>query len=416
MQLYILASRHTKILLKIENVVLLVTIALYAIFVLLCYPQYLSTIVPMTHAFYYTGCGDAWFDVLFEPVVVYCYFISILCFSFTKNPAQQGLCLILLLAMWGYLLSYFMQQTNWVYHYLPAFSIAILLLFYLTYLLWCKCIKNCRYLSASLLTFFSIFLPTYYFYDNGSYGMQYKLSKSELISTIKQIVKDKSVYYLTATPAEFFPMLMYANVNYSSRFFHLLWVPGIANFPNQPLTPEQASIEKRFIEMLTDDIAVKKPDIIFVDVKDKKPFISSLNFDFLNYLFKDEKFKAAWQSYHYLTIIQKSWIQQFKSTNTDLYVFRSKQLAPLSQMTKASIILTTDQDPMTAYYVIHKKFLKLDNQYLIQKIYLSTNEMRWAKAQQGKINVDSQNRGIIDHILALCGDQSYKFKVYVRNA
>lgn len=117
--------------LRVETLIVMSFVLVYVLSILLFYPEYVFLVVPKVSQFYYAGLGAPFGTLLFNSIVVFCCFPFLFFFLFKNKNQQVIFSSVLLVALSSFLVTYFIQGTEWYYHLLPAYSLAVLLLIYL---------------------------------------------------------------------------------------------------------------------------------------------------------------------------------------------------------------------------------------------------------------------------------------------
>lgn len=114
--------------LRPEVIAMLIVLLVHMIVAIVFYPDYISIVAPYMLRNYYNSIGSSWHDLLSNNLAIFGYCAVL--FYFVQYPVKtyKALCIILLLALLGSLLSYFSQRTTFYYHLLPVFSLSLLLI------------------------------------------------------------------------------------------------------------------------------------------------------------------------------------------------------------------------------------------------------------------------------------------------
>jgi hypothetical protein len=143
-----------------------------------------------------------------------------------------------------------------------------------------------------------------------------KSNKYEFIKFVNYIntnIPKKSYYFISTT----IPNFLEINANNASRFSFYWLLPGLVKQTYQlkdHQTYEQYKKDKKFfIDMVAEDLAIKKPEWVFVDKSEYKSYlfwrtvnsIIPIPFEYLIYFNDNEKFKDVWKNYRYLTNIKQ---------------------------------------------------------------------------------------------------------------
>lgn len=403
---------------RVETGIILGIITIHAAVIFFFYPDYLSIIIPYVMRNYYYGIGQSWHDVACYPIAIFCC-IAILFYAVrVKNSPYGILNTILLIALIGFLFSYFLQRTIYYYHIVPAFSLAILLcvllfslfvsksritkieyffvmllgiiiiafLLYFATPIWATIVfypimffcyfsvllafifgiiggdKSvfkifgmvsfiimvgflCSYLAqhtlfypyrfiitaVSMVIVFCLFAaridkrvshhiftailgmlifayPVYAINNIYSQRVVYKANIAKLIEFLHVNAWHRPVAFFDTTTIHAFPGIDYAENVLGQRYDCLWMVAGLVNqvrLPNYSSYSQYAKDKNFLIDMITEDLDTHKPDLVFIDVKTPKAYITNLSFDYLTYFSENQKFRDAWKSYRYLTTISE---------------------------------------------------------------------------------------------------------------
>jgi hypothetical protein len=385
--------------LRPETMSLLFILMLYGLSIFLFHRDYLYLVAPEAYRFYYTTVKLNWRELLFHPGIFFCFWVILLYFCI----AQKKLSRVLFCGLLGFLLAYFIQKTNWSYHYLPALSFATLLAILEIYFFATNHHHTFKEkLFVALLSSILCFLLITESIHSIREGLSYKKSHTPLISFMKNHLQNKSSSIFSTSVRDIFPAISYANVDFVSRFAGLGWIPFVIK--------QDPTNKNFFINMITDDLNQKKPDYVFVDIQDYKPYLGYLAFDFISFFSQDVNFKKAWQSYHYLTTIEYSDLSTKKS-HWDLYIPPNHSIVPTENFKNPTVILLGSQKNRIAYFVVKQKLLRAQSIKLFRHLILSDEEISALTNQIGLISKNKLTQQIINKSLNL---PSYKFAIYQR--
>jgi hypothetical protein len=125
---YLIKKRDAFAWSRTEVITIIAVFVVYLIVVFTLHRDYLFTVLPLAGRLYYVGVGQPLEKLASNPAVFTCYIAGLFHLWQYKNPAYASLRTVLFIALSGLLTSYFIQQTVWFSHLLPAFSVAVLLL------------------------------------------------------------------------------------------------------------------------------------------------------------------------------------------------------------------------------------------------------------------------------------------------
>lgn len=301
---------------RTEVLTILCLLVLYAFTVLLYYPDYLFSVVPLAIKYYSAGfympltalLNNA--NIYFMAIIIVWYFSA--CYIDTNF---SNLTTILFFGWIGCFAIYILQHTVWRYHLYPAFAISILLgtLLSLDYF---KRFPKHTFALLGLVCYLMI-IPVMDTVIDYKSALIYKKNTNPLVDFLQHNMYRKSVYFISTNPREVFPAVQYADTPYVSRLLHFFWIPHVVKTHyhlGQAEKPEIYPIEageNQFIRMVAEDINLNKPQYIFIDTKPLKGFLGGLTFEYLPYLLHNTNFKNAWTSYHFETSISHGIFYQY---------------------------------------------------------------------------------------------------------
>ncbi len=343
---------------RIENSIVYSLFIIYLISTFIIYPDYFYKIIPLTEQFYYTGIAGPFFKTLIAAKLLYIYITFLFYLVYRKDYADSTLMKVLLIGMTGYVFSYFSEVVPWDYHLLPAFGFCILLNFMLIFglatqpnpkkfhsifyillafllyrfdvfcfayhpyflfawLIFCvswylgkycfeSLLRTLSAISIGVLILVPAIIPTTLSYD-------FTVDAKNTMKPIKQFLQSyayhKTVYFLTGSLNFEYPTVDYAGAISDSRFPYLLWMTAyLKEYKINPLGTETARLEKLsqyFLTLVGEDIALKKPEFIFLDTSAEKTIVSAhfIPFDYLPFFLKNSAFRSAFKAYHFFGAI-----------------------------------------------------------------------------------------------------------------
>lgn len=316
---FTLQKRQWNASLRIETITIISIWIGYLLSSLWLYPDYFSIVLPLLTQVYHNGYSDdSWITTLFHPSVYFCLITCVLyIFQYNKYP-YKNLNSVLFFAMSGCLLFYIIQRTTYFYHFYPMVALATLLTmltlssFYFQPAMRLK--DGLFILLLGILIYIYEFSGLKYSYD---YGVTYTKNYSHLITYLRQNMQHKSIYVITSSHEQIFPIYQYADVRYFSRMNSvLIMFDGARQIQlikhDNTLSPQQKKNENYFMNIISTEIKNNKPDFIFVDVRKYKPFFLVQSFDYVKYFLKYSSFQAVWKDYSYLTTIEQSPINGYQ--------------------------------------------------------------------------------------------------------
>ena len=170
-----------------------------------------------------------------------------------------------------------------------------------------------------------------------------------------------------------------------------------------------------FIDLMAEDIEIKKPKFVFVDVKEYKTYYLPHRFEYLPYLLKNSHFQEAWKPYHYYTTIKAFAPWPVRENNWDLYLAHSVQQINPKQIDGEAVILTGDGATKTAYYVYNHQLIEKDAVRIHQQVQLTAQENLRLPRQDGKVDGNGKNANLIRQLIKRAIHfPAYQYRIYQR--
>ena len=133
-----------------------------------------------------------------------------------------------------------------------------------------------------------------------------------LIHFLKENSKGKKVYFLTSILSAEYPTVDYAGAIHCSRFPYLMWMPSVLKTLAENRDNHDAkqiyAMNVFFSRLLAEDIAIKKPEFIFVDTShEKRTLVFTVkDFNYIDFFMHLPQFKSVWEHYHFKKTIELS--------------------------------------------------------------------------------------------------------------
>lgn len=327
--------------------------------ILVVYPNYIYFILPLLLKYYYQSNHYSAWDVIMNPLAIFCYFSVLFAMLSNYNNQFAKLNYVLLVVLIGFLICYFAQVSYFYYHLYPALCIALILLvtgisfwtpaklrsiscwqwgggcgLFLAYIYFLQGTAWVVWrVFPELLLVFIFFALLVLFYNTYKYktnnglftlmamvllsmpvfwvGIEAKSSFLKLnfikplIAFMENHTQGKSVYFLTRqtnTPLVATFASHSLAVSSFPNYVHLTAViEKLQNNPNDIVVKKDRDI---FTHMLIRDLLHEKPDFVFIDRQDQRYAASNIAIDYLHYFSYDPVFLNIWQKqYQYVATI-----------------------------------------------------------------------------------------------------------------
>lgn len=298
---------------RTENIAIALLLITYAFIVWTFFPDYIFTIIPYMLHNYYSSLNLPWFVLIFHPLALFCGIPIVFYILLYKSNRYLALSTVLMLALIGLFISYYSQHTVFLYHILPAFLIAFLLLTLLLGIMmtdYCSQLRDYVFTTILVIMLFSLCIPTLSaIYKTGTLYKQNVLAN--LTTFMHSFPAHQSIYVFSVMTNYSAPLMHYIDIKTAGRFDCLWMAAGLTAEVN--LTGENAVRQyiknnrnkQFFINMIVEDLQQQKPDLIFVDTREYNVFLHGIPFhlDYLSYFLENNLFRNEWNHYQYLTTI-----------------------------------------------------------------------------------------------------------------
>ena len=284
----------------------------YLICIKVFYSDYYTVIIPAFFAFS-SGFNVPFHKIFFAfptQIIIVCSFIyTLLCLMRYQKSwiTTLWLCTVL-----SYVI-YVSNKKTWFFHYIPELIFGCLLCSAILghFIFSFKKDKHIKMLficfsllglSTFPLLFINMFMSGYTKYAD------LQDARWQLISYFNQHSKNATIYSFSPSMYPIFLIL-----NYTSLQPLVPW-PGCWQLPmiiqsektHDMQKHQYEKIQKYKSELLSqvaNDINLKKPDYVIVDIEKHNELLGSVNFDFIDFFKENKTFKTAWKHYHLEKII-----------------------------------------------------------------------------------------------------------------
>ncbi len=146
--------------LRIDTVTMALTLIGYLVSVYWLFPDYISTVLPFAWRLYPGGMGEPLFKMIFSYGSVFCFTVMVFSWFMPAIEGDKNISNYLTVILLGFTALFIYQRNFFYYHFLPAFSYALLLIIFNSTLLLTKSSPSQRYLMAKIAgsVLFTIFI------------------------------------------------------------------------------------------------------------------------------------------------------------------------------------------------------------------------------------------------------------------
>jgi hypothetical protein len=279
--------------LRPESLTLCTTVALYTAAIALFAPAYLSHIVPYALEVYEIGFRNPFLLVLPRPETLLLAVLACLYWrqrnSLLPDLTAKGdvLCLsaVTLFAV------YVLQMKGWNYQLYPTTAMLLML----------AGVLLMDSSPASRLTRTMTFAFIVALVSKAAVLSDNDRSLVDQLLPFVRVHAPESIYVFSANVSPAFPMAVYADVQWASRFPSLWLIPGIEQRRRAASSHSDADVLVEIERFATDaviaDLSRGRPGIVFVDVRPWKPWQAATDFNFIARFSADPRFAALWERY-----------------------------------------------------------------------------------------------------------------------
>lgn len=263
--------------------------------------QYLFLYIFMFAFGFYTGffySAVPFSIVLYTPLFfAFLTGISFVFLYLSKLRSFYLACAGLSVLVLSYLFFYMINKTDWNMHQFAATLIFSMLIF-----LFCAKDNKFHLLFFAALSciIFAGPLATLAYH----FSSKYEKNDTQFASFVATHAKHQKIYVFSTFFGDTYPMPYYSQAILASRFAVMWPLPGLLKTPiNQQKESKYLNNKSFFINMITTDLQQRKPDWVFVDMREKKGYLNQ-PFDYISYFSASPEFKKIWSHYQYITTVE----------------------------------------------------------------------------------------------------------------
>lgn len=278
--------------LRAETAALGAVLAAYACSIVLLTPEYVTRVVPYAIEIYNSAYRNDWSFVLARSEMLLVPGAALAHWRVRRRLAgpERALGDVFAAAALALLAIYLIQMKGWNYHIYPATAMLVLL--------------------AGNLALSSRLGPPLRLAGAALVGLL--VAKAALVAENRYPLMDRlmpvietrnagAIYFFSSNTWTGFPMTVYADVEWTSRFPALWPLPGIVNARSGGVPTGDAEalaeIEDFVRRAVIADLEARLPDIVLVDARPEKPWYRAPGFDFIAHFSIDPRFAALWERY-----------------------------------------------------------------------------------------------------------------------
>jgi hypothetical protein len=287
-------TRRIGCLLRPESLALAVAVALYALALLVFTPEYVTRVVPYALEVYNGAYRNSLGVVLTRPETLLAPVAILVHLRARRRPAphQAAMGDVFSLAAATLFAIYVIQMKGWNYHLYPTTAMLVMLAG--TMLGSTSSIaREQRFLALGAAL--ALLVKAAICADN-----RYPLM-DRLLPVVREHAKGGAIYVFSSNTWTGFPLALYADVRWASRFPALWLLPGVEQRRHEAVSEAErallAEIEHFTTEAVIADLSAGRPEVVVVDARPHKPWYGDVDFDFIDHFSGDPRFAALWTAY-----------------------------------------------------------------------------------------------------------------------
>jgi hypothetical protein len=300
-------SRDPRGLFRGETLALAAVVALYLASILIFTPDYVGRVVPFAlevyNAAYRNSLGfvmdrpEAW--LLPGTLIVHGLIRRRQRFALTGD--------VFMVACVGFFLAYLAQMKGWNYHIYPTRAMLVMTLgLMVAGALMDSREANPRPRLPRAITLAAIAVLAGLSLRPLVLSGYYNEYLDRLLPIVRQHAAGKAIYFISSNTWTGFPLVTYADVEWSSRAASLWLLPGFVQARQAgEITPGMRDIERYTIDTVVADLTATPPAVILLDERRDKPWYGGIDFDFIAFFSTDPRFVAIWRNYERVAVVEE---------------------------------------------------------------------------------------------------------------
>jgi hypothetical protein len=276
---------------RIENIALGAVIAIYAGFLLLFEQVYLSQVVPLANAIYWSFNLPL---IAIWPKLIQALVLSVPIAAYAIYQ-RDSLGIVLAAALCGFAASYLIQHKGYDYHLLPVSIISLVLVAHFVTAAPRRLLPIATVALVALIAV-NARPPISWWEFNRPGG-----ARTAEIDRIRQTIATHSTngrFLIVAVhPYPTFPVALYTPARQVSRTNSHWFLPAVAQIRDgRTMHANASAIERHARDFILHDLA-QGPGIILIDTNSRRHTVSPGEFDYLSFFNEDPAFRRAWNAY-----------------------------------------------------------------------------------------------------------------------
>lgn len=291
----VVISQQASSIFRLETITIGIVVAIYGIFVMTFTPEYVSEVVPLARAIYWS------FDLPLTGLVtsISLQILAVLLVAVLSASVDEKLPLVFGVATLGFAVSYLFQQKGYSYHLLPVTagsSIAV------AAMISGSVISKSRRLATMFLLIVMLLNPvllTLSWWRMSGPGGSAAIAQKRMIDVIDRYAGRGGFMVIAVHPRPAFPTALYTTAHHVSRTNSQWFLPAVAQLRNgrSGAVPNAKEIaEREAKEFVLHDLA-QNPSLVILDTDAARHTVGPKEFDILAFYAEDPRFRDVWRHY-----------------------------------------------------------------------------------------------------------------------
>lgn len=306
----LIKKKNIKAAFRLSNIVIFFVFVSYLVSIYIWQKGYFDIILPLVMKYYFPYFPREWAKTIFQENIIFCIAIIVSYFIFYTKDQHQNIGMVLCLGTLGALIAYIVPKQLWYYHFFPAFAFAFLTMMHLLKQLALPVTYKKSDLSfLNLLIFTAMIEIAAFFPINGILSIIFKMqaNKKEFSMHLQNYVSGKkgerSVFCFSVFTFDCFSMMPESKIRFAESFPSFWWFNGLLKVEKEDPNNKNLIRDRKFlIDAVSDDLNHYQARWVIVN-QNLFHYYQGKDFELMDYLSKNEKFKDAIKSYHYVQTI-----------------------------------------------------------------------------------------------------------------
>ncbi|MBA4764361.1 hypothetical protein [Qipengyuania huizhouensis] len=287
------ATRDVREFWNLSNVTLGLILFAYLAFIWLVHPLYIQEIVPVA-SIVYSAFETSWLGVFVKPETF--ALTALMALAFACRTKLDLAAYAILGALAGAVATYLLQFKGWNYQVVP---VSFFIFFAAVWVILRSRERVRENVLLGALAMSAIIFSLGSQFAKGPYDAYTTAKFEPFVRT-----PGERILVLSTNVSASFPFVNEVNGEWTSRYSAQWILPGAIRLLAQSNCREERGLCLRYREILSEtrsamvqDFIRGRPDLVFIDDRDRKSYFGDVQFDYIAFLLEDPGFADLWQDY-----------------------------------------------------------------------------------------------------------------------